>query len=222
MPCCARSSSCRRWKPCAPTSPATWARSARPVGARALPGGRRPRGAQGRGGRLVEQRVRCGRGLRRSRFQPAVARAAGGALAHAENRALQGVLEPLLAYRQRLRRGRRHGQAPPLHHGQPLREGRGHVRREQERRAEPLRVQEPAPVRLRAAGARGRAARQRGHPARAQPVRELPVLVHVLHEAGLARGAVRSRPRRRPTRRASNPCRPSRCAIRRSFPTAIS
>ena len=124
-----------------------------PVGARALPGGRRPRGAQGRGGRLVEQRVRCGRGLRRSRFQPAVARAAGGALAHAENRALQGVLEPLLAYRQRLRRGRRHGQAPPLHHGQPLREGRGHVRREQERCAEPLRVQEPAPVRLRAAGA---------------------------------------------------------------------
>ena len=158
--------------------------------ARPLPLRRGARGAQGRGRRRVELRERAASRARRGGLEPAVARAAGGALAHAENRALQGVLEPLLAYRQRLRRGRRHGQAPPLHHGQPLREGRGHARREQER-AEPLRIQEQPPVRLRAPRARERPARQRGHPARAQPVRELPVLVHVLHEAGLARGAVR-------------------------------
>ena len=163
-------------------------RVARP---RPLPRGHGARGAQGQGGGGVELRKRRAGLARRGVLDPALARAAGGPLSHAQDRALQGVREPLPAHRERLRRGRGHGQAPPLHHGQPLREGRGHVRRGQGRRAEPLRVQEPAPVRLRAAARRPGDARQRGHPARAQPVRELPVLVHVLHEAGLPRGAVR-------------------------------
>ena len=159
--------------------------------ARPLPLRRGAGSAQGRGRRRVELGERgAGRSLRRA-LEPAHARAASGVVAHAQDRALQGVLQPLPAHRQRLRRGRGHGQAPPLHHGQPLREGRGHVRREQGRRAEPLRIQEQPLVRLRAACARERPARQRGHPARAQSVRELSVLVHVLHEARFPGGAVR-------------------------------
>ena len=89
-------------------------------------------------------------------------------------------------------------------------------------RAEPLRVQDAPPVRLRAAGVRGSPARQRGHPARAQHVRELPVLVHVLHEAGAGAWCCPTRPRRRPTRPASSPCRRRACATRRSSRTATS
>ena len=153
-----------------------------PLGARPLPCDRGARGPQGRGRRRVELRQRGAGHISPDQVNPPLPRAAGGPLPNAQDRALQGVREPLPAHRQRLRRGRGHGQTPSLHHGKPLREGRGHVRREQGRGAEPLRVQEPAPVRLRAACAQRRPARQRGHPARAQPVRELPVLVHVLHE----------------------------------------
>ena len=84
----------------------------------------------------------------------------------------------------------KHRQAPPLHHGQPLRERRGRAGRIVQR-AEPVRLQEPSPVRLRAAFRRRCAARHGGHSARAEHVRELPVLVHLLHEAGLSRGAFR-------------------------------
>ncbi len=115
----------------------------------------------------------------------------------------------------------RHGQAPPLHHRQPLREGRGHAT-PRSRAAEPVRVQDRAAPRLRAAGARGGAARQRGHPARAQHVRELPVLVHASSRSWGTGWCCPTRPRRRPTRRASNRCRPRACAIRRSFRTATS
>ena len=85
------------------------------------------------------------------------------------------------------------GQAPPLHHRQPLREGRefGHRHREVGR-SELVRVQSRTHLRLRALGPRRCAPRHRGHPARAEHVRELPVLVHLLHEAGLPRGAVGS------------------------------
>ena len=139
---------------------------------------------------MEHRRAGCRPLCRSGAFHPAHPGADRGAGPHAQDRALQGVQQPLPAHGERLRHRRGHGQAPPLHHGQPLREGRGRVRRRQGR-AEPLRVQEPAPVRLRAPFARGRPARQRGHSARAQHVRELPVLVHVLHEAGLPRGAVR-------------------------------
>ena len=70
--------------------------------------------------------------------------------------------------------------------------------------------------------ARGGPARHRGHPARAQHVRELPVLARVLHQAGLLGGAVRPVHQARPTRRASSPCPPRACATRPSSATATS
>ena len=96
-------------------------------------------------------------------------------------------------------------------------------RQRHRRRAQPVRVQD-----ARACSATSRSPRRTrprgsgGHPARAEHVRELPVLVHVLHAAGLARGADAIRRRRRPTRRASSRCRPRACAIRPSSATATS
>ncbi len=48
------------------------------------------------------------------------------------------------------------------------------------------------------------------------------VLVHLLHEAGLARGTFRSLHEEKPTRRASKACRRKACATRRSSRTATS
>ena len=84
---------------------------------------------------------------------------------HAQDRALQGLLERLPAHGERFRQGREHWQTPPLHHGQPLREGRRRARQEVAAGAEPLRVQEQAPVRpLHAACSRQGHARHGGHP----------------------------------------------------------
>ena len=144
-----------------------------PSGARPLRAGRRPRGRQ--------------RG--RSRVDPVHPRPARRPASHPQDPALQGLQQPLPAHDQRLRQGRGHRQAPPLHHGQPLREGPGRHGEEREEGAQPLRVEEPSPLRLRAARRRPGDPRHRGHAPRAQHVRKLPLLVHLLHQAGLPRGA---------------------------------
>ena len=102
----------------------------------------------------------------------------------AEARPLRTLLQQLSAHHQRLWR------RPPLHHGQPLREGRGPQEAEV-RGAQPVRRQERPSVQPPDPGARGGPARHRGHPARPQHVRELPVLARVLHAPGLLRRAFR-------------------------------
>ena len=166
------------------------------------------------GGRLVEQRVRCGSRAPSKSF-PACCRSSsyGGAYCPPENRAPQGVLEPLLRLPSTTpRRGRRHGQRHRrFHHGQPAtRRARARLMRGKsvpnlyEYKSKRLFGYEPLAPRTIAA------ARQRGYPARAEPVRELPLLVHVLHEAGFRRGAVRPVHEEDLRGRASSPCRPNR------------
>ena len=77
---------------------------------------------------------------------------------------------------------------PALRHGQPLREGRRLTRRPSSQAPNLFAFKKRAPLRLRAPQGGGGAPRHRRHPPRAQHVRGLPVLVHVLHEPGLSRG----------------------------------
>ncbi len=216
--------SCPRSRPCALTSPATWARSAPCVARpRPLPRGHGARGAQGKGGGGVEllENDELPRPPRCARFDPA-------------------SLEQLAALSPRTRpcaarRARTTACSPSTTSAwtRPRASTAASSRATAARRARARSTRPRPPCRTSTSTGRAGACsatsrcpptgrrRQRGHPARAQPVRELPVLVHVLHEAGLPRGAVR--PVQKKTYEAGIESMPSESvATRPSFPMATS
>ena len=222
MPCCAPSSSCPRWKPCAPTLPATWARSARPCWRASAT--RRPSRA------------------RRARPRPETHGAASSMRPKVPSRSFPACFRSSSWRRSRPRRKPCAARRAPTTACSPSTTSAWTTSRASiaassrataARRARARSTRARAPcrtstsTRVNACSATSRW-RPRTRRAAAWASRARSTSTRTTRSGSRSSRSWAGawccpiRPRRRPTRRASNPCRPSRCAIRRSFPTAIS